>query len=109
MNLAEYIEEHKADILPELYKYADNILDDITWSYNGDSITKEDMIICRDICHKALGIQITKRATIFIGENGATHLHCPTCNVKLKYDTLSDHKIRCQECGQKIDLNIKYE
>lgn len=40
---------------------ANNMLDDISWSYGGESITTDDIVECRKICHEALEKQIPKK------------------------------------------------
>lgn len=36
------------------FREANNMIDDISWFYGGESITTDDIVECREICHKAL-------------------------------------------------------
>ena len=87
------------------YKQANYMIDDITWSYSGKSITKDDIIECREICHKALEKQIPKKPIFWENKyyfspspNDDWGYECPCCgNQDLDYP---DH--HC-ECGQALD------
>lgn len=87
------------------YKQANYMIDDITWSYGGKSITKDDIIECREICHKALEKQIPKKPIFWENKyyfspspNDDWGYECPCCgNQDIDYP---DH--HC-ECGQALD------
>lgn len=77
------------------YKEAKNLIDDITWKYNGSSITNEMMRACRDKCEEALEKQIPKKSP-----NHDRNV-CPNCNSKAKYGL--PYELYCCHCGQAID------
>ena len=88
-----------------IYKEANYMIDDITWSYGGKNITKDDIIECRETCHKALEKQIPKKAiSTYKG-----HYKCPTCEnyIDITDDDLYVYEIEppkcCDECGQALD------
>lgn len=71
------------------YEEANYMIDDITWSYGGKSITKDNIIECRKTCHKALEKQIPKKH--FKNE----------CNCIVDYDVLYksiDNKCKSLNC-----------
>ena len=43
------------------FREANNMIDDISWFYGGESITTDDIVECREICHKALEKQTPKK------------------------------------------------
>lgn len=77
------------------YEEANNLIDDITWSYGGKLITNEDIKECRKICHEALEKQIPKKPP-----NHDRNV-CPNCNSKAKYG--HPYESYCCHCGQAID------
>ena len=87
------------------FEKANNMIDDISWSYGGKSITKDDMIACREICHEALEKQIPKEPIIWEYKtpespipNDAWGYECPCCgNQDIDYP---EH--HCP-CGQTLD------
>ena len=92
------------------YKEANNIIDDITWTYNGQSITPEMIDECRHKCHEVLERQIPKTPRISVCGNMAPYgdflfidddweYMCPSCkNCEIDYP---DN--RCVSCGQVLD------
>ena len=74
------------------YKEAKNLIDDITWKYDGSSITYEMMHACRDKCREALEKQIPKKTVVV-----KSSIVCPTCK------TLVGSSPYCRYCGQAID------
>lgn len=92
------------------YQEANALVDDFSFVYKGKSISKEALIECREIIHKALEKQIPKKPTahkvevpkIKVGNGfwgkGTTVYRCPCCNefISRIYDC-------CYKCGQAID------
>lgn len=92
------------------YQEANALVDDFSFVYKGKSISKEALIECREIIHKALEKQIPKKPTahkvevpkIKVGNGfwgkGTTVYRCPCCNELISriYDC-------CYKCGQAID------
>lgn len=79
------------------FREANNMIDDISWFYGGESITTDDIVECREICHKALEKQIPKKP-YSDNDNGIYEKDCcPTCHRSL---FPNDHHCRC---GQKLD------
>ena len=48
------------------YEEAKNLIDDITWKYNGNSSTNKMICECRDKCREALDKQILFLTGIYI-------------------------------------------
>ena len=106
------------------YKQANYMIDDITWSYGGKSITKDDIIECREICHKALEKQIPKKVipfkrmahdfqNDFCKHSGCYCEHIKTFNHEYQYTDYKcpccDKRVSdgtpkyCDSCGQALD------
>lgn len=79
------------------FEQANNMIDDISWSYGGEIITNQDMIECRETCHEALEKQIPKKPTPDNKYFGFGI--CPTCNAVF-FDNSTKH---CGNCGQALD------
>lgn len=67
------------------FREANNMIDDISWFYGGESITTDDIVECREICHKALEKQIPKKPILketkcFDGSTDDFIFICPVCN-----------------------------
>lgn len=89
------------------YKEAKNLIDDITWKYDGSSITYEMMHACRDKCREALEKQIPKKPiceVVEIKSEGMQgyirYLKCPNCKWNIDEENTVDF---CTYCGQAID------
>ena len=87
-----------------IYKEANYIIDDITWSYGGKSITKDGIIECRETCHKALEKQIPRKPI----ENRYPWVICPACGGSVYIDKVQEHirnneNTYCEHCGQALD------
>lgn len=86
------------------YQEANALVDDFSFVYKGKSISKEMLIECREVIHKALEKQIPKKPDLLgDGYDDSGNLiydtwTCPCCET-LYYD---DYKF-CPECGQAID------
>lgn len=81
------------------FKEANNMIDDISWFYGGESITTDDIVECREICHKALEKQIPKKL-VYIGIEQC----CPVC--KEGICLIGDDGCYgnfCGNCGQALD------
>ena len=78
------------------FREANNMIDDISWFYGGESITTDDIVECREICHKALEKQIPKKP-YKINDEWAK---CPFCK-----SSMIDHREPnfCEHCGQALD------
>lgn len=91
-----------------IYEEANNIIDDISWVYNGKTITEEMRDECRDLCHEALEKQIPKKPN-YNSTGLLEYWYCPTCGevVFSKIDGLTiigERKPRhCSGCGQAIN------
>ena len=89
-----------------IYKEANYMIDDITWSYGGKSITKDDIIECRKICHKALKKQIPKQPKYEDIDNiyGAIKRTCTACgDVCMVSKGAKPYEHYCRQCGQALD------
>ena len=89
------------------YEEAKNLIDDITWKYNGNSITNEMICECRDKCREALDKQIPKKIiceVVEIQSEGMQgyirYLKCPNCKWNIDKENTVDF---CPNCGQAID------
>lgn len=89
------------------YQEANALVDDFSFVYKGESISKEMLIECREVIHKALKKQIPKKP---VKKNPICYektkdgqeyyiydYHCPICDKKLE---LQEH--HCP-CGQALD------
>lgn len=96
------------------YQEANALVDDFSFVYKGKSISKEMLIECREVIHKALEKQIPKKANSsqsrcsqnqsrqwFFGK-GTTVYRCPCCN-----ELISRICDCCYNCGQAIDWSKK--
>ncbi len=94
---------------------ANNMLDDISWSYGGESITTDDIVECRKICHEALEKQIPKKIeTQTEDDREFIDYICPCCRTTLQQLIKSCYSQRyfkntvykykyCLHCGQALD------
>lgn len=97
------------------YEEANNLIDDITWTYKGKSITSEMICECRNKCHDALALQMPKYP-ILIRQIFSTNpyvmlgidcpkddewFECPKCG-----ETISEGSNYCSACGQAMDWRI---
>ena len=79
-----------------------NLIDDITWKYNGNSITNEMICECRDKCREALDKQIPHKLKPNNSQSkGGCIPVCGKCNgiMDLEQGDLN----YCPNCGQAID------
>jgi anaerobic ribonucleoside-triphosphate reductase len=96
------------------YQEANALVDDFSFVYKGKSISKEALIECREIIHKALEKQIARKPTAhkvdvpkikvgngFFGK-GTTVYRCPCCN-----ELISKICDCCYNCGQAINWSVK--
>ena len=85
---------------------ANALVDDFSFIYKGKSISKEMLIECREVIHKALEKQIQKKP---YKEKGRlqNNYFCSVCRNylgderELKYAGLQPEY--CQQCGQALD------
>ena len=93
---------------------ANALVNDFSFVYKGKSISKEMLIECREVIHKALEKQIPKKPTAhkvdvpkikvgngFFGK-GTTVYRCPCCN-----ELISRICDCCYKCGQALDWSSK--
>lgn len=83
---------------------ANALVDDFSFVYNGKSISKEALIECRKVIHKALEKQIPKKPildTIF--PSGIKWWRCTGCNKILVGCIGGRPKKYCDDCGQALD------
>lgn len=85
------------------FKEANNMIDDISWFYGGKSITTDDIVECREICHKALEKQTPKNPTkkgypIDSDIDPLIYGYCPCCDTHM-----NSSKAYCDKCGQAVD------
>lgn len=89
------------------FEQANNMIDDISWSYGGKSITKDDMIACREKCHEALKKQIPEKPDLEgdgYDENGELIYdtgYCPDC--RHEFEVYYDAPKHCPDCGKALD------
>lgn len=92
------------------YQEANALVDDFSFVYNGKSISKEALIECREVIHKALEKQIPKKMkNIKVGQFGLVLL-CPSCENEMAmiYNSVwqkGKYKQKyCENCGQALDF-----
>lgn len=95
------------------YQEANALVDDFSFVYKGKSISKEMLIECREVIHKALEKQIPKKPDLIgdgYDDNGNLVYDtwiCPCCETQYELD-YDDYKF-CPECGQAIDCEVLKE
>lgn len=82
------------------YKEAKNLIDDITWKYNGNSITNEMICKCRDKCREALEKQIPKKIIRKSKKASLEDIKCPNCQREIDAMNIVNY---CTYCGQALD------
>lgn len=86
------------------YQEANALVDDFSFVYKGESISKEMLIECREVIHKALEKQIPKKPIEkeVIGASMTGYKYrgqCPKCS-----STVSQYIGNyCHNCGQALD------
>ena len=73
---------------------ANALVDDFSFVYKGKSISKEMLIECREVIHKALEKQIPKKPNY----PNKLQIKCPVCGT-----SVLDGQPYCDECGQAFD------
>lgn len=96
---------------------ANVLVDDFSFVYKGKSISKEMLIECREVIHKALEKQIPKKPTTETINRGISvsgeydidfNYLCPNCNTIVgDYETDEFFYKFCPECGQAIVRSVK--
>mgnify|MGYP000593251972 CR=1 FL=1 len=87
------------------YQEANALVDDFSFVYKGKSISKETLIECREIIHKALEKQIPKKPILKEYGFFGPYPFCSWCDNAL-INTRNDswHKEKfCPNCGQALD------
>lgn len=89
------------------YQEANALVDDFSFVYKGKSISKEVLIECREVIHKALEKQIPKKLIIDNCANYKNYI-CPCCKKQIirKIDDgfVAGRKQKyCDNCGQALD------
>lgn len=82
------------------YQEANALVDDFSFVYKGKSISKEMLIECREVIHKALEKQIPKKIKISEYEPFGFFYFCPNCGVNIE-NRLYKQKC-CGNCGQAL-------
>lgn len=87
------------------YQEANALVDDFSFVYKGKSIPKEALIECREVIHKALEKQISKKLLKQECDFFDFNLVCPECknrivNVWSKREYKPNY---CHYCGQALD------
>lgn len=88
------------------YQEANALVDDFSFVYNGKSISKEALIECREVIHKALEKQIPKKP-YKRKEHKQNDYYCAVCRyylgdeMELKFVGLQPKF--CPNCGQALD------
>lgn len=95
------------------YQEANALVDDFSFIYKGKSISKEALIECREIIHKALEKQIPKKPITETVNRGISvsgeydidfNYLCPNCNTVVgDYETGDAFYKFCPDCGQALD------
>lgn len=95
------------------YQEANALVDDFSFVYKGKSISKEALIECREIIHKALEKQIPKKPITETVNRGISvsgeydidfNYLCPNCNTVVgDYETDDAFYKFCPDCGQVLD------
>lgn len=85
------------------FEEANYMIDDFSWFYGGELITKEDMIECREVCHKALEKQIPKKP---LWVDNIPHSKCPVCHNVVAVYIDSPKLPYCYWCGQALDWGL---
>lgn len=90
------------------FREANNIIDDISWFYGGESITTDDIFECREICHKALEKQIPQKPNLqgdgyADGELVYDYAECPVCGCDFEEESNCWGCKFCPDCGQALD------
>lgn len=92
------------DLFAKEIQEANALVDDFSFVYKGKSISKEVLIECREVIHKALEKQIPKKPlekeVIGVSMTGYKYKgHCPKCSAAVSQYTGN----YCPNCGQAID------
>lgn len=91
---------------------ANALVDDFSFVYNGKSISKEALIECREVIHKALEKQIPKKPkklTYKLLIDSGWEYECPNCGLAIgknkytDYEYIEEYEEYCQNCGQALD------
>ena len=95
------------------YQEANALVDDFSFVYKGKSISKEALIECREVIHKALEKQtqkkpITETVNRGISVSGEYDIDfnylCPNCNTVVgDYETNDVFYEFCPDCGQALE------
>lgn len=95
------------------YQEANALVDDFSFVYKGKSISKEALIECREVIHKALEKQIPKKPVTETVNRGISvsgeydidfNYLCPNCNTVVgDYETDDVFYKFCPDCGQALD------
>lgn len=91
------------------YQEANALVDDFSFVYKGKSISKEMLIECREVIHKALEKQIQKKPLKQECDFFDFNLVCPECknrivNVWNKREYKPNY---CHYCGQALEWSVK--
>lgn len=95
------------------YQEANALVDDFSFVYKGKSISKEALIECREVIHKALEKQIPKKLIVnsyFCNYVNYQDFLCPYCRnhiiSKANGNFIAGRKQKyCDNCGKALDLD----
>ena len=82
------------------FEDANYMIDSISWFYGGKLITIDDIVECREVCHKALKKQIPKKP---LWDDSVPHSRCPVCRNVVSAYIDSPKSSYCYHCGQALD------
>lgn len=85
------------------YQEANALVDDFSFVYKGKSISKEALIECREVIHKALEKQILKKLKVIKVGRFDLLLLCPSCEneIAMIYNSIwqkGRYKKHCDNC-----------
>lgn len=82
------------------YQEANALVDDFSFVYKGKSISKEMLIECREVIHKALEKQIPCK----LAPKSSNKVELPVCGkCNSIMDLMQGELNYCPECGQALD------
>lgn len=88
------------------YQEANALIDDFSFAYKGESISREGLVECREVIHRVLEKQIPKKP-YKTKEHKQNNWYCSICkcylgdDMELQYACLQPKF--CEHCGQRID------
>lgn len=97
------------------YQEANALIDDFSFVYKGESISREGLVECREVIHRVLEKQIPKKPFTETVNRGISasgeydidfNYLCPNCKTVVgDYETDDAFYKFCPECGQALGWN----